>query len=169
MALKSTKTNRQHCVTSSYQLINILVGLIIVSGFAWLLILPGVNDDYTVECAHVKFTGQECGTCGLTRSFSEMISGDIYSASDYNRNGPLLFVFFVSQFFMRVLAGYSVFRINGWSNGNYKVNRQTGSSYSYQKIPDDVPGRIRLVAVADATISIILFLACFRNLLFFWQ
>lgn len=155
--------------TSSYQIVNIVVGLILASGFFWLLIFPGGNADYPVECVHLKYTGQECGTCGLTRSFSAMIRGDLSSASDYNRNGPLLFAFFVTQFFMRALAGYSVFRINGWSNGNNKIHQQNGDSFSYHKIHNDGPRKTRSLAVADATISIILFVTCFRYLLFFWQ
>jgi hypothetical protein len=131
---------------SPYQMVNISTGLLIVFVFAYSAVYSSPADDYPIECAHLAVSGLECSTCGLSRSFSEMVRGNYHSAAAYNKNGPLLFGFFASQLFIRSALGIILYR---------KRNRQPRFS-------------AQLTARADAAISLFLFVICFRYLLVFW-
>lgn len=135
---------------SPYQMINISTGALIVLIFAYSAIFGAGGDSYPVECTHVSLLGKECPTCGLSRSFTEMTRGNISEARELNVNGPLLFGFFASQLLLRVLAGSVLMSIN----------------------KGDVPAlqerRVSNLVMADAVLSVLLFLVSFRFLLVFW-
>jgi hypothetical protein len=130
----------------SYQAINILTGSLIIFVLLYSAFHSVDDMDHPVECVHVAVYGEECSTCGLSRSFSMMARGNISSATEYNRNGPLLFAFFGSQLFLRALAGGLIF--------------VAGRQRSFLPLP--------VLARTDAAVSVILFLVCFRFLLVFW-
>ena len=160
--------------SSSYQLINMLVAWLIIFLFAYFALYGTGNNDYPAGCAHIKFLGDECPTCGLSRSMSEMLRGNLSVAAEYNRNGPLIFGFFALQLLMRIIAGVIIFRFEGrsiinnhWHKGN------TPAEVTDVKVPGrggyrDRNGRIDLMARIDAALSVILFIACFRHLLVLW-
>jgi hypothetical protein len=129
---------------SPYQLINMLSAAIIIMIVAWAALPVIAGTGYLTGCVHLAATGMECSTCGLSRSLSAMVSADYPSALAYNRNGPLLFAFFLSQLFLRGAAGFVVYRVERCS---LRLS----------------PGQ---VAWTDALVSILLFLACFRYLIF---
>ncbi len=131
---------------SPYQMVNITTGLLIISVFAYAALYNSPADGYPIECAHLAVSGHECSTCGLSRSFSEMVRGNYHSANAYNRNGPLLFGFFASQLFIRSSLGIILYRAR---------NRQPRVSAQF-------------LARADAAVSLLLFVVCFRYLLVFW-
>ena len=155
--------------TSPYQTVNILTGIVIITVFIYSGLFGTGYYDYPVECAHVSLYGEDCPTCGLSRSFSEMIRGNIDESLRYNKNGPLIFIFFASQLILRTIAGILLFhwvRIKGnqylkATRSGIKRSREPGSSKTAKKI--------NAMVLSDAVISIALFLFCFRNLLFFWQ
>ena len=127
----------------SYQMINIFAGIIIIGVIAWTALFDSYSENM-VECVYLVNLGEECSTCGITRSFSEMIKGDFYTASLYNRSGPLVFIFFVSQFVLRIVVTLIL------------INIRQGKK------------RFSALAYSDSTISLLLFLLCFRHLLIFW-
>ncbi len=129
----------------SYQMVNLLAAIVIISVIAFSALFDS-QGDYLVECVHVSSMGSECSTCGLTRSFSEMTRGEFHSASLYNRNGPLLFVFFVTQLVLRAFAAITL------------INIRQG-----KKAPP-----FNTLVYSDSTVSLLLFLVCFRHLLVFW-
>jgi hypothetical protein len=135
---------------SSYQLVNLLTGGVIILIFLYSAFSGSGGREYPVVCAHVSFYGMECPTCGLSRSFSEMSRGNFSSAAGFNRNGPLLFGFFSIQLFLRALAGMMLVSIQ--RNFNQTLSKR----------------KIKLLAVTDSIISGLLFLVCFRFLLVFW-
>ena len=154
---------------SPYQMINILTGLVIVMVFIYSGIFSTGDGYYPVECAHVSVYVEDCRTCGLSRSFSEMVRGNFSSASEYNRNGPLLFAFFVSQLFMRAIAGLVLHRIEKTGTGNSGVINAQSESRSGTRYPGSADQKKKTLVFSDAAVSFVLFIACFRNLLVFWQ
>ena len=97
-----------------YLIINFLFAGVIVLILAYSGIFSPVKDNYPVICIHERLTGQPCVSCGLSHSFSLIVRGSIAEAYKWNQNGMRVFLFFVSQLFMRIL--FSVF---------YLKNQQT--------------------------------------------
>lgn len=143
--------------------------MIIALVFIYSGIFIAGNGYYMVECAHVSYYGEDCQTCGLTRSFSEMVRGNFSSASDYNRNGPLIFTFFVSQLFMRAIAGLVLHRIGRTGAGDTGVINTLSESRSGTGYSGSADLKRKALALSDATVSFVLFIVCFRNLLVFWH
>ena len=135
---------------SPYQLINILTGVVIILIFAYSAIFGATGDGYPVECAHVTFYGRECQTCGLSQSFTEMTKGNVTEARELNINGPLLFGFFALQLLLRGVSGSMLFSIN-------RV-----------EAPSIRERRLNILVIADAVVSVAVFLISFRFLLIFW-
>ncbi len=131
---------------SSYQAINIATGFLIFLVMAYSFFFGQPEREHPIECVHVAIHGNECQTCGLSQSFSNMVRGDYDSAIEFNRNGPLIFGFFVSQLFLRVFAGIVLYR---------------GKLLKLKISPE-------MAVWPDAVISLTLFVICFRFLLLFW-
>ncbi len=154
---------------SPYQMINILTGLAIVLIFVYSGIYNTGDSYYQVECAHISIYGEDCPTCGLSRSFSEMVRGNFSAASDYNRNGPLLFAFFVSQLVMRTIAGVLLLRMERISTGKKRLINAPSESRSGTRYRGSANLKKKTLVLSDAAASFVLFFVCFRNLLVFWQ
>lgn len=151
-------------LSSPYQMINILTGLLVIFILAYSAVYSATGSGYPAECTHVRYLGEECPACGLSQSFSEMIRGRFSSAAGYNRNGPLIFAFFASQLILRAFAGFLVYRIEG-RNGARGIPVPAASGGGE---PEKAALKIRRVAATDAVVSILLFIICFRHLLVFW-
>ena len=88
--------------TGSYQLINYIFAGIIVCVFIYSGIFSSQTNNYPVHCIHEQLTGISCPSCGMSRSFSSLIRGDIDLAMEMNPYGPRVFLFFVFQLILRV-------------------------------------------------------------------
>jgi hypothetical protein len=73
----------------------------IITGFITTFILITVFTvpsniilNVTPECQQKKETGVECATCGLSRGFTHISSGDIESANKLNRSSIIVFAAF---------------------------------------------------------------------------
>jgi hypothetical protein len=131
-------------------MINILTGVVIMLIIAYSAIFGATGDGYPVECVHVSFYGKECPSCGLSQSFTKMTRGNVTEARELNINGPLLFGFFASQLLFRILAGSILFSINGIEAEASRARK------------------VNILVIADAVVSVFLFLVSFRFLLIFW-
>jgi hypothetical protein len=131
-------------------MINILAVVVIVMIFAYSAIFGANGEGFPLECAHVSFYGKECQTCGLSRSFTEMTKGNVTEARKLNFNGPLLFGFFASQLLLRIIAGSIL----------VSIKRVEASAIRER--------RVNILVIADAVLSIVIFLVSFRFLLIFW-
>jgi len=72
------------------RIIRLVLGLLL----AFALILPGVFSPETlhlVDCGFLNATGYPCPSCGLTRSFHEMGTGNFLGAFSWNFFGPILY------------------------------------------------------------------------------
>ncbi len=79
----------------------ILIGLILLI-LAYSGIFSPDKDNYPVTCLHEKLTGEPCVSCGLSHSFSLIVRGRISEAYQWNIYGMRVFLFFLSQLFMRI-------------------------------------------------------------------
>lgn len=67
-----------------------------------------------VMCGFRQATGYGCPGCGLTRSFTFMAHGDLFSAFDMNLLGPFLFLAFATQPPYRLFRALQDIRRNGF-------------------------------------------------------
>ena len=119
-----------------YKIINLIFAGIILLVMVYSGIFSAGNE-HPIDCVYQKTHNIPCATCGLSKSFSEMLRGNFDKANDYNENGMPLFLFFIVQLIMRV-TGTIVFSKN-------LINP-------------------KILITTDALVSIFLFLYCFRNL-----
>ncbi len=87
---------------SAYLKINIVFAGVILLIIAYSGIFSPDKNNYPVICLHEKLTGLPCFSCGLSHSFSLIVRGRIAEADQWNIYGLRVFLFFVSQLFMRV-------------------------------------------------------------------
>jgi hypothetical protein len=86
-----------------YLIINIVLAGVILLIIAYCGIFSPEKNNYPVVCIHEKLTGQPCVSCGLSHSISLILRGRIEEAYKWNIYGMRVFLFFVSQLFMRIL------------------------------------------------------------------
>jgi hypothetical protein len=98
---------RERFRNESYLTINIIFAGVILLIIAYSGIFSPDNDNYPVVCLHQKLTGEPCFSCGLSHSFSLIVRGRIEEAYRWNIYGMQVFLFFLSQFILRVV--FSIF------------------------------------------------------------
>lgn len=95
--------------SETYLVINIFFAGVILLIFAYSGFFSPEKDNYPIVCLHEKLTGEPCFSCGLSHSFSLILRGRIEEAYQWNIYGMRVFLFFVSQLFLRVL--FSIYYI----------------------------------------------------------
>jgi hypothetical protein len=90
-----------------YLIINIVFAGIILLIMLYSGIFSPEKDNYPVSCMHEELTGEPCVSCGLSHSFSLILRGRITEAYQWNVYGMRVFLFFASQFFLRII--FSIF------------------------------------------------------------
>ena len=120
----------------------ILINLIFAGIIACIMLYSGIfsaqKNNHPIVCSHMALTGKPCPTCGISRSFSEMVRGRFESARNYNPYGPKIFLFFLVQLFLRLGISLLISR------------KPSAEKYTWP---------------ADAIISILLLLYCFGDLI----
>jgi hypothetical protein len=86
-----------------YLIINLVFALLILAVFIYSALYSPDKNNYPVVCIHEKITGMPCFSCGLSHSFSLIIRGRIDEAFIWNVYGMQVFLFFVSQLFLRAI------------------------------------------------------------------
>lgn len=125
---------------NSYLIINaVLAGIIILIFLYSAFFSPGDNQ-YPVKCIHEQLSGQSCPSCGLSRSFSSIMRGDLQAAEAYNEYGMRVFLFFLFHLVMRL------------SNIVYLLGK---------------PMHIKNLVIIDSTIAILSFILAFRQFFVF--
>lgn len=150
-------------------MINLLTGLAIILVFIYSCLFTSGNGYYPVECVHNSIYADDCPTCGLSRSFSEMVRGNFKSAAEYNRNGPLIFGFFAFQLMMRIIASLILLRIDKIRIRFPDNDTKYSGGYANARTIDPANRKESILIISDSVLSIILFILCFRNLLVFWH
>ncbi len=85
-----------------YLLGNLVFASVILMILLYSLVFSPDRNDYPVVCIHEKITGMPCPSCGLSHSLSLILRGRIDEAYTWNENGMKVFIFFVSQFLLRI-------------------------------------------------------------------
>ena len=138
---KNMQPESYSAMFTPYQPVNISIAAIILGILLYsALFTPGENT-HPVRCVYIEYAGTSCPTCGLSEGFSQMVRGNLAGARESNVNTIPLFSFFLLQLFMRAFASFALYR---------------------NMIPK------KLIAAGDSSLSLVLFLLCFRNLIFFW-
>ncbi|MDZ7738141.1 MAG: DUF2752 domain-containing protein [Bacteroidales bacterium] len=86
----------------SYLLINAVFAGIIILVFLYSAFFSPERNDYPVQCIHERVSGEPCPSCGLSRSFSYILQGDLESAAMANSYGMRIFLFFLFHLLMRL-------------------------------------------------------------------
>jgi len=97
-----------------YLKINLVFAGVIVMVLAYSGIFSPDKNNYPVVCIHEKITGVQCFSCGLSHSFSLIVRGRINEAYQWNPYGMQVFLFFISQLFMRVIFSIYYLRNKGY-------------------------------------------------------
>ena len=124
-----------------YLLLNVSFAGIILLIFLYSGIFSAKKDNHPIPSYYEVLSGNTSPTSGLSRSFSEIIRGNFQEASVWNINGIPIFLFFLVQFFMRVLITWLLFKTNV---------------------------KIRYLVFTDSIFSILLFVWSYQNLIPFW-
>ncbi|HEN20669.1 MAG TPA: DUF2752 domain-containing protein [Desulfobacteraceae bacterium] len=128
--------NRDTCLA-----INIIFAAVILFVFVYSGLFRPEKNNYPLECVHEMITGEPCPSCGLSRSFSYIIRGDIAAAEMQNVYGMRVFLFFLFQLVMRL------------SNIVYLLRK---------------PIYLKELTLADSLIAIITFMLAFRQFFFYY-
>lgn len=124
----------------AYHRINMIFAGVIVMIFLYSGFFSPREDNYPVKCVHKEILGKSCPSCGLSHSFSEIIRRNFTKAGEWNPNGFPVFFFFLIQLFLRVLVSVV---------------------YARNLAP------VQWIIAIDITVSLLLFLYCFRYLILF--
>ncbi len=87
-----------------YHIINLCFAGIIILIFIYSGIFSAENDNHPIKSTCEILTGQPCESTGLSRSFSEIVRFKFESAKSYNKYGIQVFLFFLIQFFLRIIS-----------------------------------------------------------------
>jgi hypothetical protein len=118
----------------SYIKINLIFGVLIILVFVYSLSFSSSKQNYPLPSFYYKISGNNSISTGLSRSFSELIRGNLKKSIEYNKYGPRIFIFFLAQFFLRIIFSY-LYSVN-FINNNYTL-------------------------LSDSIISVSLFIICF--------
>lgn len=106
------------------------INLVLAGVITLILVYSGIfspdRNNYPIICIHERLTGIPCVSCGLSHSFSLILRGRIAEAYQWNSYGMTLFLFFVSQLFMRV--SFSVFYLKYKENARQLINYDIAGS-----------------------------------------
>jgi hypothetical protein len=99
-----------------YLIINLIFAGVILLIFVYSGIFSPDQNNYPVVCIHEKITGEPCFSCGLSHSFSLIVRGRINEAYNWNIYGMRVFLFFLSQLFMRIAFSFFYLKYPGTRN-----------------------------------------------------
>jgi hypothetical protein len=108
---------------SPYLKINIVFAGVVMLILAYSGIFSPDKNNYPVVCIHEKLTGLPCFSCGLSHSFSLILRGRVSEAYQWNIYGMRVFLFFISQLFMRMLFSVYYLKNNDYTRQliNYDI------------------------------------------------
>jgi len=126
--------SKLHVVANEpYLIINLIFAGVILLVMVYSGIFSPVQNNYPVVCIHERITGEPCVSCGLSHSFSLIVRGRLSESYNWNVYGLQVFLFFASQFFMRLI--YSLY---------YLQEKNT----RHQLIIFDIAGSLALFLIA---------------------
>ena len=122
-----------------YLLINWIFAGIILAIFVYSGVYSPEGNQHPIKCVHEELTGSKCPTCGMSRGFSAIVRGRFSDAAEYQQNSLSVFVFFFIQLIFRASAIFLLLKTKLL---------------------------VKFISNIDITVSLLLFLFTFRNLIF---
>lgn len=95
----SSVTNK----SSAYTKINLIFIVLIGAIFAYSYFLMAPDNPYSIACEYKNLVGHNCPSCGFSRAFAAFVRLDFDEGMSYNPQAFKVFLFFVIQFFLRIL------------------------------------------------------------------
>ncbi|QQS52501.1 MAG: hypothetical protein IPM71_07145 [Bacteroidota bacterium] len=95
-----------HPEASIYQCINLLFFGLIALVFIYSAFFHYARGNYLFTSAHDLLTGEPSLSTGLSRSFSAIVRLEFEIAHFYNPYGIRVFLFFLEQFFLRIILWF---------------------------------------------------------------
>lgn len=123
----------------SYLALNWIFAGIILAVFIYSALYKPEENKHPIKCIHQELLGGTCPTCGMSRGFSAIVRGHIDEALAYQQNSVSVFMFFLLQLVFRTTAIVLIL----------KTKLTT-----------------KFISGIDSTVSLLLFLFTFRNLIF---
>lgn len=117
-----------------YFILNLILAGVILLIMGYSLFYSPEENRYPVPCVHEKLTGEPCPSCGLSHAFSLIVRGRTDEALQWNSYSLRVFLFFFMQLVMRL--GLAITAAN-------------------------VKGNMRVIAVTDAAVSVVMVAAAF--------
>jgi hypothetical protein len=96
-----------------YLILNLFFAGVVIMIIAYSGIFSPDQNNYPVICLHEKITGEPCFSCGLSHSFSLIVRGRIDEAYKWNIYGMRVFLFFLSQLFIRIVFSLYYLKYTG--------------------------------------------------------
>ena len=94
--------NRQRRINRPYYIINLMLAGIIMMVFIYSGLFSAKKDNHPVPSFYEGITGEPSPSSGMSRAFSEIIRGNLDTASRYNPDSLLIFSFFGIQLLQRL-------------------------------------------------------------------
>lgn len=127
------------CMTKhGYIWINGIFAGIILAIFVYSIIYKPNENEHPIKCIHQELLGGKCPTCGMSRGFSALIRGHVDDALAFQQNCLSVFFFFGIQLVFRISIIIILIK-----------TRITA----------------KFISNIDITLSLLLFLFTFRNLI----
>ena len=118
---------------------NLIFAGIILAIFIYSGIYSPDKNNHPIKCIHEELLGSKCPTCGMSRGFSAVVRGHINDALVYQQNSVSVFLFFLLQMVFRLTSTWLLLKT---------------------KI------QLKIITNTDITLSLLLFLLTFKNLIF---
>ena len=88
----------------SYRIINIIFAGVIGLVFIYSCLFLPDGGKHLIPSFYTDITGNTSPSLGLSRAFSALVRGDVFSANEFNPHALNIFTFFCFQFLFRLIA-----------------------------------------------------------------
>jgi hypothetical protein len=95
--------NRNYLLTHVYQTINIVLASCIILIFIYSAVFSPDRSRHPIPSVHTLITGEPTASTGLSRGFSAIMRFRFDEARNYNIYSIRIFLFFLIQFFVRIV------------------------------------------------------------------
>ena len=101
--ITSKLINRNFFISNPYRTINAILAACILLIFVYSAIFSPDKGRHPVPSSHKVITGEDTTSTGLSRGFSAIFRLKFEQARAYNRYSLRIFMFFLIQFFLRIV------------------------------------------------------------------
>ncbi|MBN2486642.1 MAG: hypothetical protein JXB34_11770 [Bacteroidales bacterium] len=93
-------------LVKAYTNLNLILAGVVLCIFIYSALYSYKGNNYPIHSFHDTLTGEKSASTGLSRSFSAIVRFDFTQARLFNSYGVGLFLFFITQLFLRLFFIY---------------------------------------------------------------